>query len=331
MRGWIIGLAATALLGAGDARAQLFGSGGIFCINCAEETTADASFGEQLIQAAKQIEQLTQEIQTQINTFTMLQNQIINMASLVSTAFNGKSPDILRLMQLMRQASILTSNTSFMVSTLGAPGGYPDMNLTAAQWQVSNDLAALSTAMTAAGQLIDGQQDVTANQTADLETQQGLAAASPGIKGVLQANGAIAATAAQTSASQNNASLAALQTLATGQTTKIDQDAAQESASRHDLQLSLATDCSGLTDATPWFCQPSAIINGATGGAGGGTSAPVGSYVAGLGGAVGSVGALATGLSNTAGNIGSLISPDAGGTFSSADMNTGGDTINTGL
>jgi len=319
---------AAILFPVGPAAAQI-GGGTVFCINCADEPTANLSFGEQLIQAAKQLEQLTHEFNTDISTATMLTNQVINMASLKSTGFNGISPLITNLMKLMHAGSILESNTKYMLGTLGNHGGYPDMDLAGMQWQVSSDLSALASAMTAAGQLIDGQQIASARQNAAIEEQQDFSSGADGVKGALQANTAIAATNAQTLSMQNNASLAVLQAISTAETTRIDQEAANEAASRNGMTLAWAASCAGIqTEA--WYCHDGAIINGASGGqTGAGGTLPNGGNIAAAGNALGGVLALPGNVAGAIDNLGNLFG--GGNEDFSGGGNGGGDVVAVNL
>ena len=95
------------------------------CANC-------ATWDEQLLQYGKEAETAVQAAQTQLNTATMLQNQVRNMASLPGSVWGSLAGDIANVQSLMQRGSQLalsaqavSSNLSSYSSYLGTAPDYP--------------------------------------------------------------------------------------------------------------------------------------------------------------------------------------------------------------
>jgi len=108
----LAGVAAVALHG--PASAQV---GGL----CTTTTGPCASLPQQLLDYARQAEQLLQETQT-------AEQEIINTLKLPGTVYRDLTADVAQLTAIANQANMLAGFTGQMLTNLSSDHGYPDLN-----------------------------------------------------------------------------------------------------------------------------------------------------------------------------------------------------------
>jgi P-type conjugative transfer protein TrbJ len=137
------GVAALALCG--PACAQV---GGL----CTTATGPCASLPQQLLDYARQFDQLQQEIQT-------AEQEIINTLRLPGTVYRDLTGDIQQIQAIAQQANMLSGQMGLMVNNLSvsSAGGYPipgGANFNWHQW-MSNEDAAVGLTMKTAAQVLN--------------------------------------------------------------------------------------------------------------------------------------------------------------------------------
>ncbi|TDH61243.1 P-type conjugative transfer protein TrbJ [Dankookia rubra] len=183
VRAVVLGLGATTTLFlpfAPMAPQKAFGQAAVACVNC-------ATLIQQLMQYAKEAEQLSETITMRVAQAQMLQNQITNMMSIPGQVQAAIAGNIAGVNGLLQRGSHLTLNAGMASSQLGSFTGYlrntVDMPRQFARWSnQAND--SVTAALTSLGL----RQQQAADEGTIRDAIQARAANAPGIRGVLQAN-----------------------------------------------------------------------------------------------------------------------------------------------
>ena len=94
----------------------------VYCSNC-------STVSQQLLDYARQFQQLTNEIQTAQNTLNTYINLVQNTVNLPSTVYRDLTADINRITSIANQASMLAGQTKLMLTNLSSTSGYPLGNI----------------------------------------------------------------------------------------------------------------------------------------------------------------------------------------------------------
>lgn len=205
------------------------------CLNC-------STAAEQVLQFARQAEQLTQEINTATYTLNSWRTLVTENATLPAHLYQDIQGTIAQLENLRQQASLLQGNTGGLLANLGA-ATYPDYNM--AQ-RVVVERNALANAMTQAGTALNNQQAVLGQQGAQLTTLESQSTSADGVKGAVQAGNGITATMAQQQSAYFSTSTAIGQASLTYQTQRLDREMASDQLTRDQMAGGLAAVCAAV-------------------------------------------------------------------------------------
>ncbi len=188
LRKAVIAGGATIALGCAPAQAQLFGG---LC------TVIDPLFGvspcsglsSQLLQYARQLEQLKQEVTTAIQ-------EVVNTVALPSQTFQDASGEISQILNIARKADLLGGNTGQFITNLSA-GSYPIGPLNNPMAEIVKEQNAVALATKQLGSLIAVENPHIASQAAIVAAINDQNMTADGRLKALQASGQLAATSGQ--------------------------------------------------------------------------------------------------------------------------------------
>jgi type IV secretion system protein TrbJ len=216
-------------------------AGPVFCTNCSTVT-------EQLLQFARQLEQLQQEIQTAENTLNFYMNAVQNTVSLPSTVYRDLTNDVNQITSIATRANMLAGQTGQMLSNLGASGGYP-FGTAVTNWhtQITTESNAISEALTTAANVLNLQPQQLANDAATLAALQSQALSSTGRQQALQTLAGVTATIGQSIQKSQSTLATALQGMMTYETAQRDQQAMFQAVNDQDLETTLTNECAAIS------------------------------------------------------------------------------------
>lgn len=236
MRKLVLGAAAAAaLLVAPVAKAAM----PVVCTNC-------STIAQQLMNYARQLEQLQQEIQTAQNTLNFYTNAVQNTASLPSTVYSNITGDIARIEGIANMASMLGGNTGTMLGYLGNTGGYPLSSVASVDQQLIAEHNALANAMTQLGNTLNLNPTQLRSNAATLAALQDQAMSADGRQKVLQTLAGINATVGQQISRQQATLAAAFQAMATAEVARADRQALLDAADQADVARALQASCADV-------------------------------------------------------------------------------------
>lgn len=213
LRGLLIAVGLSAALSVSAAAQQA-----VICVNC-------STVAQQLLNYARQLEQLQQEIQTATNTLNFYTNALQNTASLPNTVYRDITSDIQRIEGIAQQASMLGGQTGTMLGNLSAPGGYPIANANTYAAQIAMESQAVANAMRQAANILNLQPNQLQNSGATLAALESQATNSNSRNAILQTLAGTTAATGQLVATQQGALTAAMQAMLTYDTAKADREA----------------------------------------------------------------------------------------------------------
>jgi P-type conjugative transfer protein TrbJ len=233
MRKLVLGAAAAAaLLVAPAARSAT----PVVCMNC-------STIAQQLLNYARQLAQLQQEIQTAENTLNFYKNAVQNTASLPGTAYRDITGDIAGIEGIANTASMLGGQTGIMIGNLGVSGGYPIGHYSNFTTQLLAEDNAIANAMTQMANVLNLQPSQLRNDAATLSALQSQAMAATGRQQALQSLAGITATVGQQISKQQGTLTATYQAIATYDTAQADRQAVLDAAAQQATQRELAASC----------------------------------------------------------------------------------------
>lgn len=233
MRKLVLGAAAAAaLLAAPAAKADM----PAVCTNC-------STIAQQLLNYARQLEQLQQEIQTAQNTLNFYTNAVQNTASLPSTVYRDITGDIARIEGIANTASMLGGQTGITIGNLAVPGGYPIGNYSNFTTQLLAEDNAIANAMTQMANVLNLQPSQLQNDFPTLSALQSQAMATTGRQQALQSLAGITATVGQQIGKQQGTLTAAFQAIATYDTAQADRQAVLDAAARQAARREISASC----------------------------------------------------------------------------------------
>lgn len=211
----------------------------VTCVNC-------STIVQQLLDYARQLEQLQQEIQTAQNTLNFFLNAVQNTASLPNTVYRDLTADIQRIENIANQAQMLGGQTGAMIGNLSPSTGYPLAGISSWTQQLVNEDAALATAMRSAAQVLNLQPAQLQADATTLSSLQSQAMAATGRQQVLQSIAGINATVGQQIGKQQATLAAAMQALATYDIAQADRQALLEAVGQQRLLQEEQVSCQAL-------------------------------------------------------------------------------------
>ncbi len=180
MRFLLASTAAVAIvLGAAQSDAQLFGGGVVFCSNCSTEV-------QEVLGYIRQAEQLVHEINTDTNTLNTYVTELENTLNRPSSVFRDVTGDVRRIMNLAKQASMLSGFANRMIQNLNSPTGYPDALVGDWQQRLIDQNNSLGNALQQAALVVDRHQQELTDDSSTMESLQTEAMGSDGRQQTLQ-------------------------------------------------------------------------------------------------------------------------------------------------
>ncbi len=245
-----------------QAAAQIAGLQPVLCTNCSTAET-------QLLELAKDVEAVAQQIQIAENTINTYENLVINTANLPGRLINDITSPIRTLQALVQRASLLGENAKFMLANLGHAGGWGGSlaDIPAALAQEDNALAMAAQQLGLASQQVN---TLSAQCASQASSGADGAFAAGGIKAAVQGGTELAATSTQCAESRLQLQTAGFQAMVTAEVRRADRESMIAAKVQMDRSNAIAAMCSQLTAiAAPPVCtqQPAA---------GGGGAAPAG-------------------------------------------------------
>ena len=129
------------------------------CTNC-------STIGQQLLDYARQLSQLQQEIQTAQNTLNFYINAVQNTLALPGTVYRDLTGDINQITSIANTANMLVGQTGQMLTNLSSTSGYPLGGITNWHQELSNESAAIAQALKAAAGVLNLQPTQLASDSA---------------------------------------------------------------------------------------------------------------------------------------------------------------------
>jgi P-type conjugative transfer protein TrbJ len=230
----LAGVAAVSLLGAVPARAQ-----GL----CVTATGPCSSLPQQLLDYARQFEQLQQEI-------TTAEQEIKNTLALPGTVYRDLTGDIAQLTAITNQANMLAGNSLNMITALSSVGGYaPFTGPGMFHQQFSNENVAVSLALKTAAQAITQQNTQLQADATTLSALQTQALGTGGRQATQQTLAGLSASTAQSMQKLAQVMITAAQGQMTYQLAKRDEDGLINTTNDHDIEQGWLAACAMVAQA----------------------------------------------------------------------------------
>ena len=211
----------------------------VTCVNCSTIT-------QQLLNYARQLEQLQQQIQTAQNTLNFFLNAVQNTVSLPNTVYRDLTADIQNIENIANQAQMLGGQTGVMIGNLSATTGYPLGGISSWTQQLVNEDMAIANAMKTAAQVLNLQPAQLHNDAATLSALQSQAMSADGRQKVLQTIAGINATIGQQIGKQQGTLTAIMQALATYDTAQADRQALLDAVNQQRILQEEQVSCQAL-------------------------------------------------------------------------------------
>lgn len=158
----------------------------VTCVNC-------STLAEQVLQYARQLLQLNEETQTEIE-------ETFNTANLTATAFNDLYGIVVQLMAIADEANMLQGLAGKMMTNIRTPGGYPigyGQGILAWHQQVTDEANAVGLGLNSAAQALNALQTLV-KDVGQMEILVSQIMAYPGREKALQTIGSELAQMTQT-------------------------------------------------------------------------------------------------------------------------------------
>jgi conjugal transfer/entry exclusion protein len=201
-----------------------------------------ASLPQQLLDYARQFEQLQNEI-------TTAEQEILNTIKLPGTIYRDLTGDIQQIQAIAQQANMLSGQMGTMINNLSvsAAGGYPTTgpNFNWHQW-MSNEDAAVGLTMKTAAQVLNLQPTMLSTHSSILAALNTQALGTGGRQATLQSLAGSLSTLGQGVQVQQSTIATALQALISYQTTERDQDAVWRRVNDSQQEAAWVNECAAL-------------------------------------------------------------------------------------
>lgn len=208
----------------------------VYCTNC-------STIAQQLLDYARQIAQLQQEITTA--------TQEINSAlALPTTVYRDLTIDVRNIENIGSQAQMLSGQTGVMINNLSNTGGYPLGNITSLSQELITESNAISNAMKTAANVFNSLG--SSSDSATLSSLQTQAFGTAGRQATLQTLAGIEATLAQQISKQQATNTAIYQGLLTTETANADRRAASDALTNAQMTAGVKAECSAAGITLSW-------------------------------------------------------------------------------
>jgi P-type conjugative transfer protein TrbJ len=211
----------------------------VYCSNC-------STVSQQLLDYARQFQQLTNEIQTTQNTLNTYINLVQNTVNLPSTVYRDLTADINRITSIANQANMLAGQTKLMLTNLSSTSGYPLGNISNWHQELSNESAAISGALTTAANTLNLQQTQMNTDSASLASLQTQALGTSGRQMTLQTLAGALSTIGQLVQKQQATVTTAYQAMMTKQTGDQDWKYMIWGVNDRDTETTWVNECSAI-------------------------------------------------------------------------------------
>jgi conjugal transfer/entry exclusion protein len=153
-----------------------------------------ASLPQQILDYARQAEQLAQEVANAQNTLNIYVDAVRNTAALPQSVYRDMTTDISQIVAIGASANMLRGLSGQILTNIGVPGAYPAADF---HQQFANEANAVGMAMRASAAILSLQPAQLEQDAAVLASLQGEGMADAGRQATLQTLGGTTASAAQ--------------------------------------------------------------------------------------------------------------------------------------
>jgi P-type conjugative transfer protein TrbJ len=203
----------------------------VFCTNC-------STIGQQLLDYARQFEQLQQEI-------TTAEQEVINTLSLPGTVYRDLTADIQQITTLANQANMLAGNMGTILNAMAV--GYPQNALDNWHQWLTNETNAVALAMRTAAQVLNLQPNQLPMDATTLAALDAQALGTGGRQASLQTLAGGLSSVGQGINKQQATVATALQALISYQSTERDKEQLLRNVSDRDLETAWVLQCQAVT------------------------------------------------------------------------------------
>jgi P-type conjugative transfer protein TrbJ len=219
----------------------------VVCVNC-------STIGQQILDYARQFEQLTSEVSTELNTLNSYKNAVQNTVSLPQILYRDITGHVGQITDLAKLGSMTGGYTNTMLSNLSA-GSYPIAGAANYATLIARQSEAVGRALTQSGKVLDKQNDQLDTSSATLADMQDQAAGSDSRNGILQALTGTTTATGQLVVTQQAAVGSTMQGMLTAETARAERESYIVTLTDAHQKAGIKAACDQVSSITVPACQ----------------------------------------------------------------------------